>query len=277
MKFDMHTHSESSHDSQCSVSDMARTQSEKGISGFAVTDHWDMGYLETVDIDKIAEDSHKSVDAAHGKYGVKIFKGAEIGEEIWYPEEVKRITSNHTFDVIIGSVHAVRYNGLLRYEGLDMPYSQLDFGSMSDELLTEYIKKYFDDVLCMVMTTDIDIAAHITCPMRYINGKYGRGFDCTLFKDKIHKILDCIIHRKIALEVNTSQMRENSEYYSPMPEEWIIAEYKKRGGKLITVGSDAHAAENAALSFDEAYAMLKKIGFENCCYYENRQPNLYKI
>lgn len=179
--------------------------------------------------------------------------------------------SKYTFDVIIGSVHAARY------DGLEMPYSQIDFGKLSDEVIREYLTVYFDDVLEMVSTEDVDIAAHITCPLRYIIGKYERNVDCRDFRDKIEQILDCIIRRKIALEVNTSGLVTGSKYCRTMPEEWIIEEYKKRGGKLVTVGSDAHVTENASLSFDKAYEILKKYGFESCYYYENRQAKEYAI
>lgn len=271
MRFDMHTHSESSHDSVCPITDMAKAQKALGTDGFAVTDHCDFEFWETVDIDAVIKSSHEAAEKASAELGIEILKGAEFGEAIWYPEKAKEIMSRYEFDVIIGSVHAARY------DGLEMPYSQIDFGKLSDEVIREYLITYFDDVLDMLSTEDVDIAAHITCPLRYIIGKYERNVDCRDFKAAIEKILDCIIRRKIALEVNTSGLSKGSKYYKTMPEEWILEEYKKRGGKLVTVGSDAHVAENASLSFDAAYAMLKKCGFDSCYYYKNRQATEYSI
>ena len=51
---------------------------------------------------------------------------------------------------------------------------------------------------------DFDILAHLTCPLRYIKGKYGIEVDITVFEEKISEILTLIIKREIALEVNTS-------------------------------------------------------------------------
>lgn len=198
MKYDMHTHSESSHDSVCPIEDMAKAQKARGTDGFAVTDHCDFEFWETVDIDAVIRSSHKAAEKVNVETGIKILKGAEFGEAIWYPEKVKEIMSEYKFDVIIGSVHAARY------KGLEIPYSQIDFEKLSEDVIREYLITYFDDVLSMLGTEDIDIAAHITCPFRYIIGKYEINIDCRDFKEQIEQILDCIIRREIALEVNTS-------------------------------------------------------------------------
>ena len=49
------------------------------------------------------------------------------------------------------------------------------------------------------------------------------------------------------------------------------------GGKLITVGSDAHITENASTHFEEAIKFIKETGFENLYYYKERKPVAYKI
>ena len=44
------------------------------------------------------------------------------------------------------------------------------------------------------------------------------------------------------------------------------------GGYLITVGSDAHAAQKTGHMLAQACEMLKEIGFPALYYYENRKP-----
>ena len=55
-----------------------------------------------------------------------------------------------------------------------------------------------------------------------------------------------------------------------MPDEWIIRKYREMGGYLVTVGSDAHIPQNVGKNFEKAIDMLRKLGFENYYYYENR-------
>lgn len=271
MRFDMHTHSESSHDSVCPVSEMARAAEERGLSGFAVTDHCDIEFYETQDLKKIVNQSVTDAKKTDKTGNLKVLHGVEIGEFIWHYDVANEILEKQDFDVVIGSVHAVRF------DGYEMPYSQIDFSKMEKKTIENYMEKYFDDMVEMIENCDIDILAHMTCPLRYINGKYQRGIDSRKYEDKIKKILEYIIKKDIALEINTSCVYEGSAYCEFMPEEWIIKLYKSMGGYLITTGSDAHIAENSANSFDKLYTFLAESGFEKAYYFENRKPVGYSV
>ena len=61
----------------------------------------------------------------------------------------------------------------------------------------------------------------------------------------------------------------------PLPE--IIKRYLDMGGKLITLGSDAHAKENASYGFDKAKEMLNSLGVFEAYYFKNRQPIKYNL
>lgn len=261
-RFDMHTHSKHSHDSECEISDMALKATERSLSGFAVTDHCDIEFYETLDLNRIVRES--IADAQKNNCALTVLHGVEMGEIFWNKEIAEEILRKNNLDVVIGSVHAVRF------EGYTMPYSQIDFAKMGKDRTEEYLSRYFDDVMYMLENCDLDIMAHLTCPLRYINGKYGMGIDCGLYEDKIKEILKYIVEHKIALEINTSSVYKGSGYCEFMPETHIIEMYKDMGGYLITTGSDAHISENSANEFDVLYSTLKKIGFKNTYYYKNR-------
>lgn len=261
-RYDMHTHSENSHDSECPVRDMKAAAEKNGLSGFAVTDHCDVEYYQTMDLDTIVKNSIADAKKADGN--IRVLHGTEIGEGFWYPDVADKIIKKYDLDVVIGSVHAAKF------DGYEIPYSRIDFAKMGKEKVLEYLNRYFDDVIYMLENCDYDIAAHITCPLRYINGKYGMNVDCRQYEDKIRRILECIIKHRAALEINTSCAVEGSEYNELMPEEWIIKMYKDMGGYLITTGSDAHVAKNSANSFGMLYDMLRNMGFKNIYCYKNR-------
>ena len=122
---------------------------------------------------------------------------------------------------------------------------------------------------------DIDILAHLTCLLRYINGKYKRTVNALDFKKEIKEILSELIKHNTALEVNTSGI--GSFYGEYMPQEEFIKMYYDMGGRLITLGSDSHIPENVGNAFTEAKEMLKSIGFKEYYYYEKRKPIAVKL
>ncbi len=261
---DTHVHSEFSHDSDCPIDEIAETAEAYGTRVVAVTDHCDVEYWATMDLSGNARRANTAVrEAGAHTEEVRLLSGIEISEGPWNAETAERIVGEIPFDAVIGSVHAVRY------EGYQMPYSKIDFSQMSEETLDGYLKAYFEEVREIAEETEMDILAHLTCPMRYINGKYGLGVDLHRYEDQITGILETVIRRKIALEINTSCL--GSPYDTPMPEDWIIALYRMMGGHLVTLGSDAHVPERIGYRFDIAATYLRALGFSYVCYFEGRR------
>lgn len=264
--YDMHTHSENSHDSQCRVTEMHASACKKGVGGFAVTDHCDIEYYATQDLDAVVNGSIADAVSKNGENGIEVLRGIEMGEAIWYKDIADGILSRYSFDVVIGSVHAVRMDGYTE------PYSKLDFGKMGRQLSEKYLDTYFDDLLEMLKRCDIDVLAHLTCPLRYINGKYGLGVSLDGYYDKIKNILSYIIKHGIALELNTSCIYEGSGYNELLPEWNIVLLYRSMGGQLITLGSDAHIFQKLASEFDALLDKVKAAGFKNIYFYRDRMP-----
>ncbi len=266
MRVDIHTHSHNSHDSAVSVSDMAKMQIARGTRIMAVTDHCDTFHVdEDMLLDSMRASFLESVHAGRELSGeIKILCGIEVGEAFVYPDKAKRIVERQDYDVVIGSVHLARYG---KYA--DRYYSGIDFSCFAEEELYGYLDCYFEDVINMLDLSELDVLAHLTCPLRYISGKYGREIDISRFDDKIKTIFKNVIERGIALEVNTSSLCMKEGGF--MPDEPIIKLYKDMGGRLITTGSDAHVIENASIGFDRAYEMLSHLGFESVVYFEKRR------
>ena len=191
-----------------------------------------------------------------------ILRGIEIGEGFWHPEVYKKARSFEEFDVVIGSVHQVRH------PSHQEPYSQIDFSSFSTDEIEAYLYAYFTDVLELIETTDFDVLAHLSCPLRYIVGKYDRQVELSRYRDVITKILKKIIKMGIALEVNTSAHAMLGDW---MPPTEVLKLYRELGGYLITLGSDAHIPGNASANFEKALKMLASLGFSSIYYYKHRR------
>jgi len=262
---DMHTHSKNAHDSTNLIIDSAKFCVKNGISIFAVTDHCDINNYFGQDVFSCIRKSQEEVEQTQKEFQgkVKILKGIELGDGIWDKKRADEILQAFDFDVVIGSIHSVRYKDYTN------PYSKIDFSKMTSEDIDGYLQAYFDDVFTMLKEIPCDIMAHLTCPVRYINGEHNLNIDIIKYKDKICKILEYIIAHSIALEVNTSGVSTSLGYF--MPDEWIVRMYKDMGGKFVTLGSDAHIADNVGRDFTKAIDMLKKCGYESYYYFQNRK------
>lgn len=266
---DMHTHSENSHDSVCKIECMYNAQKNAGTDIFAVTDHFDTDSFEEYDVFSPIKKTARTVDELRQKYKTDgILTGIEISEGFWHPSVCERAMKLTAYDVVIGSVHLVKYNDMTE------AYSKIDFSALSKGTLYEYVDAYFDDVLTMLLTMDFDILAHLTCPLRYINGKYKLGVSLSHFADKIKIILEEAIKRGISLELNTSSYDVLNDF---MPSYEILKQYYDMGGRRVTLGSDAHIEKNASKNFEEAIEAVKNAGFENIYYYRKRKPYQIKI
>ena len=264
--YDSHTHTNNSDDCTQRLDGLCVSAIEKGISGISITDHVDIPSSEkTKAYDRILQ-SHKDVDEARIKYGDKItiLKGVELAEGFLDKEYSKRNLALPDLDVVIGSVHSTFMGEVNDF------YSKIDFSDFTEEFLKSYFGKYLSEVLHTAKNIDIDILAHLTCPLRYINGKYHGGINVNDFADMVEEILSVIIERNIALEVNTSGI--GSFYGEYMPPLKVVEQYFALGGRLITLGSDAHIAKNVGNAFTETKEKLKSIGFTEYHYYKKRTP-----
>lgn len=262
MYVDLHTHSEHSHDSECSVYDMALAQKEKGTAIFCVTDHFD--FPNRCDEESIKRIKNSYTDVRNTKVkGVEVLAGIELTRGHQCKEAVKQLLDYCDFDCIIGSVHGVELNGRF------LRPSTTDFSVFNKAETQTIIDAYFN-YLYDVIGFECDTVAHISYPARYI-----KQFD---IKENINKFKDAfkmIIEKDIALEINTGYLKRNNCDFAPSRD--LLKIYKDMGGKKITLGSDAHKKENASFCFDEAKEMLNSLGIKTAFYYKKRQPIEYEI
>ncbi|HIT84288.1 MAG TPA: histidinol-phosphatase HisJ family protein [Candidatus Ornithomonoglobus intestinigallinarum] len=263
--YDSHMHTVNSLDGGQTVDELCGAAIEKGVSGAAVTDHVDMWFYERENTEDRIRSCMEQISAAREKYAgrLEIFRGVEMAEYLYSPKQADIIMNLADYDIVLGSVHSVFY------EDWTDSYSRLPFDKETTDIkkIIGFMRRYFSKVKEMAERTEINAASHLTCPLRYINGKYKRGLDVSLFAKEIDEILAVLTERGIALEVNTSGI--GTPFNDFMPDYEIVKRYYKMGGRLITIGSDAHISKNIANGFNNAAEMLESIGF--LCYYYYRQ------
>ena len=91
----------------------------------------------------------------------------------------------------------------------------------------------------------------------------------------IDKILETIIRQGIALEVNSAGIRKG--LHVPMPNAEYVRRYYDKGGRMVTVGSDAHRVADVGADDLTVYDMLRDIGFTEVCVFRKKQPIFVSI
>ena len=264
--FNSHIHTNHSGDCNVPMETMCLAAIDAGFFGILITDHFsaDRCISSNAYSNVIASVSEARALAEKYSSQLTVLSGVEVGEAYRKPDYTQRFLKALKPDCVLGSVHDVFIDNLPRN------LSRMDFGKMSDDEAYSVIKVYFSELMQVVQETDYDILSHLTLPLRYTNGKCGKKLTLDAFAKDIEKILKAVIKKGKALELNTSDF--DHQLFDFMPGKDILRKYYGMGGRLITIGTDAHKSENIAVGFNEAKALLKEIGFEHYYYYKNRKP-----
>ncbi len=268
---DVHIHSEYSHDSTCTASQIYQTALEKGMDVVCITDHCDLYPAhQTQEIVDYRTQVFRGIAETIKDYtDVEILIGVELGGGFIRPELAQQVIDSQPYDMVIGSVHGIMFRGER------MSTSKFDFGSVDEATMLEYLDGYMDASIYIAEKLDVDVMAHLTYIFRYINGKYKRNIDWNIQEEKIRRIFRAIIKRGIALEINTSCV--GSAYDEWLPAKEIVDLYIEMGGRMFTLGSDAHKSEKIGTGFEDVKAYLRQKGIDTLVYYKQRKPQFYKI
>ncbi len=274
---DIHTHSNLSPDSAEEPMDMAARACELGVKHFALTDHIELDEFGDGEWDYwvAIERSKPTFERLKSEFGgkMRVYYGAEIGQPLYDLPTAEKILTGHDYDFVIGSVHRTAH-----YEHMSrIPDTEFD--------RKRVLKEYFDEMLGLVEWGRFCTLAHMTFLMRVVNIETSSGLvaekdkrcDAVFseYKPIIDKILEMIVKKDIALEVNSSGYRRGLG--GPMAGAAFIKRYRELGGKLITVGSDAHMVCDVAADIPRCYELLRELGFNEVCVFEKREPKFIRI
>ena len=84
-----------------------------------------------------------------------------------------------------------------------------------------------------------------------------------------------MVERGAALEINTSGGRRGPG--EPLPGEAILRRYYELGGRMITIGTDAHTARSLGSDVVRAQELARSIGFRYVTRFVGRQPQFIPL
>ncbi len=237
------------------------------------TEHMDMDYpsdpaKETdgrpeflLDTDSYREGFLKMKEKYEGK--ITLLFGVELGLQPHLAAWSEDYAANHDFDFIIGSVHTIGH--------MD-PYYPSFFEGRSEK---EAYVSYFEEALLDIRSfSGFNTLGHLDYVVRYGPNR-NRYFSYREYADYIDPILEHIIQKDIALEVNSAGYRKGLG--GPNPCRDIILRYKEMGGELVTVGSDAHTLQSLCSDFGRVEELLLECGIKYHAVFIGRRPRLYPL
>lgn len=252
MLFDTHIHTRYSTDSNMAVETAVSRAAELGL-GIIITEHMDLAYPEP---DAFTFDAHAYFRDYNQYRSDKVLLGIEVGMRPDCLEENRRIVSQHGFDYVIGSIHVV--------DGIDI-YQASFYHSRTK---AEVYGRYFDAMLSCLKTYDfIDSLGHID----YI-ARYAQYADPDVhyheFSDYLDEILKTVVYQEKAMEINTRRLTSPEAVAQLLP---IYKRFAELGGKLVTIGSDAHKPEDIGRRLTIAQEMAEACGLK-VVYFKQRKP-----
>lgn len=251
MFFDTHLHTEFSSDSRMTLS-QARQAAEKNGLGIIVTEHMDLGY-------PVPDSFVFDVDDYFSGYGPirgeKVLLGIEIGMTMAQCAEGNAIIAAHPFDFVIGSIHLV--------DGQDIYQPEFYQGRTKSETYSRY---FANMAQCVANYQGIHSLGHVDYICRYARYE-DSDIPYAEMSELIDPVLKAAAEREIALEINTRRLDERT---TPLllP---IYRRFAEVGGKMATIGSDAHRADDVGKGLAEGLALAEAANLQ-AVYFKDGKP-----
>lgn len=259
---DMHVHTDNSPDGVHSPMYVCEHAVKKNLGAIAFTDHCEVDTFFKDKYNSMVFHSYFECSKARAAFRgqLLVLIGLEVGQPLSDVNLADKIVSEKPYDFILGSIHTPK-----GYDGKDIKeveYDKID--------VYKFMNDYFRELSELANWKGCDSLAHITAPMRRIEGRHKINFDYDKIQTATDNLLKEIILNNKALEINASGLRQ--PIGKTMPEERIIRRYKELGGTKITIGSDAHTAPDVGEGLNEAILLSKKCGFDKLTFYVKREP-----
>ncbi|MBR2214469.1 MAG: histidinol-phosphatase HisJ family protein [Selenomonadaceae bacterium] len=283
MLADYHVHTEFSDDSKEAMEAQVERGIALGLAEICFTDHvdygikkdWDEGNIEWRGGDGVGISAAEAAPLANVDYPKYFAKIAALASRYQAKITLRR-----------GLEFGVQCETIPKYEALWQKYGgELDFALLSihqvenKEFWTqdfqqgrsqrEYHERYYQELYDVIKGfKHYTVLAHLDLIKRY--DKTG-AYPFSKVRDMVAEILKLAISDGKGIELNTS-----SWHYAladTMPSREILRLYKDLGGRIITLGSDAHSTKYLGDHFSEAREILRdELGFGQIYTFRHFEP-----
>lgn len=260
---DYHLHTTFSHDGISTMEEHIQNAIKLGLKEICFTEHYDIydglknNTLKTIDVENYVENFKQYQEKYKNQINLKL--GIEIGLQPDIKETISNMVRQYPFDFIIGSSHITCKKDI----AMDASFFE---GLIQKEAYTKYFREVLENIK---IYDEFDVYGHIDYIVRY-GGYENKTIKYSYYKEILDEILINIINKGKGIEINTSGYRYGLQ--EPHPNFEILTRYKELGGKMITIGSDAHKIQDVCSDFEKATDLLKEIGYTSYTVFKNREP-----
>lgn len=239
----------------------------RGLAGLTFTEHFDTHPDEwegcVYDDDAYSD----TIASLRHKFGDRIFigKGIEVCYQPARMDFILDFLGRHEFDVVLLSVH---------YFGPNALHTRSDWDAVSVEDATRRYLEYVRDAVrhCGEIHRAhgrvFDVLGHLDLVKRY-SYKWFKRSAVHHFDELVDAILGECLEADLIPEINTSSLRRGMDETMPAPD--VVKQYARKGGTMMSLGSDAHVSRDVGAGFDVAVTMLRDAGLMNTAWFCKRR------
>ena len=260
--FDFHMHSLVSCDGHDTPEKMLAAAEAMGLREICFTDHIDDDPLNDSAQWQYTLEQYNAGYNHLTSQQLKIRLGMEFGMLVDNQALLAQRAQERHYDFIIGSVHFA--------DNVDtyLPAFWKNRTVLEAEQL--FLQTTLD---CVNAHNEFDVLGHLTFISKARVHPTHLPIDLNTHKEVVAEIFKVLIAKGKGIEINTSGI-DRCGAYLPSPD--YLRLYKDLGGEIVTVGSDAHAADRVGQYCNEACRIVQDI-FGYVCTFENRQPIFHKL
>jgi histidinol-phosphatase (PHP family) len=221
---------------------MCQKAIELGIEEIGFSEHvdfepkdWGFGYFN---YDRYSSEIENAKESFGNKLVIR--KGVEIDYQHCFEDDIRDWLQNKKFNFIIGSVHYLDHETIG-----DQLVRRKDLGRIYDD--------YFNEVTYSIQSGLFDVVGHFDLVARYVDNRRSelKNFG---YQEKIRTVLEEVMENKIHLEINSKGLRDKQR--DTIPNRKIVEKFIENGGKLRSIGSDAHSTEEIGSGIKEILLFL---------------------
>ena len=260
--FDFHIHTDISYDGRTTGEAVVRSAVKAGLKQICFTDHLDYDPLDPshrLDFDTEAYNAaydHLRAD------GLEIFHGCEFGMLTDTPQVLKKDLQRRHFDFVIASVHFI--------DGRDPYFPEF----WQCHTVEQAEQRYLETLLqCLQLHDDFAVMGHLTYISKTRYNPVKRPIVYETYREIIDEIFKTLVRKDKGMEINTSGVDICGVF---LPELEFLRRFKELGGRIVTVGSDAHDAARVGQYCDRAIEMAREV-FGYVCTFRDRTPVFHRI
>ena len=259
---DFHIHTNYSPDSSMQQTEAIEAAIKAGITDMCFTEHMDLGHhMDSFNRKPEFDGMYESIQKLRLLYPeITVGYGVEAGYINATAKATAEILSKYPFDYVLLSTHCV--------DGMDCYVPESKRGRDKEIAYKRYLETVYESVSDSALKDSYDCVGHIGYIAKCKHYE-DNGFPYTMFPHLFDEILLKIIKGEKGIEVNVSGLQRAGHV---LPHPSIISRYYELGGRIATIGSDAHRPESVGVNIKSGMEIIKACGFKEIAVFSKRKP-----